>query len=322
MIYADVILFDTVGIPYTGKTREISGMGGSEFQAILLLEELAKLGKKVICLNNTQHDIEYNGVLYLNNNNVLNYKFTCEHLILHRTSIIPRSILHRKCYQWVTDNNGDNNLPYYDLIENKKCKLITLSKFSNDQFPYDWDKEIIPFMIPDWVYTYNIPAKNNFIYASSLMKGYRSTLGYWSYLKSKGVLQNKRLNVCLPGYDNPNTDISVSELQVDYLGTKTFREVVELISSSEGMFYVNVVPETFCISAVLAEILKTNTYILCLNGTGALTEVLNCHCVTTDMKQFINYFGNKQSSENVGCATDYRCSTIINRWTKLFNYKS
>ena len=53
-LYADIILFDTIGYSYTGETAVTSGMGGSEFQAILLLEEFAKLGKKVVCLNNTQ----------------------------------------------------------------------------------------------------------------------------------------------------------------------------------------------------------------------------------------------------------------------------
>jgi hypothetical protein len=319
-LYADVILFDTVGTPYTGKTREISGMGGSEFQAILLLEELANLGKKVICLNNINEEMEYNGVLYLPNTKIFEYKFICDNLISHRTSVVPKLIKHKNFYQWVTDNNSVDNLPYYDLLENNKCKLITLSNFSNTQFPNNWNKTIIPFMIPDWVYSYEIPTvKNNYIYASSLMKGYRSTLGYWSHLKSKRMLQNKRLYVCLPGYDNPTNDISVTDLQIDYFGTKTFREVVHIMSTCEGMFYVNVVPETFCISAVLAEILKTNTNIYCTNGVGALTEVLNCHNVTTNMKQFVEYFDDGKPNIPIGCANDYKSSTVIKQWIKLFS---
>jgi len=321
ILHADVILFDTVGIPYTGKTREISGMGGSEFQAILLLEELAKLGKKVICLNNIKHEYEYNDVLYLPNTKVFEYQFSCTHLIAHRTSSIPVAIKHKKFYQWITDNISDSNLPYYDYLENKQCTLVTLSNFSNNQFPHNWNKIVIPFMIPDWVYSYPIPTvKNNFIYASSLMKGYGTTLGYWKHLKSKGMLQNKRLYVCLPGYDNPKNDIGMVDLQIDYFGTKTFREVVQIMSTCEGLFYVNVVPETFCISAVLAEILKTNTNIYCANGVGALTEVLCCHNVTTDVKQFIEYFDIKNQKTHRGCAHDYKSTTVINQWIKLFNY--
>ena len=51
-IYADVILFDSIGMSYDGNTLHTNGMGGSEFQAILLLEVLVKFGKSVICLNN------------------------------------------------------------------------------------------------------------------------------------------------------------------------------------------------------------------------------------------------------------------------------
>ena len=67
-IYADVILFDSIGSPYDGNTMHKCGMGGSEFQAILLLEELAKEGYKVICLNNSNKESFVNGVLYVPNN--------------------------------------------------------------------------------------------------------------------------------------------------------------------------------------------------------------------------------------------------------------
>jgi hypothetical protein len=50
----DVVLYDDVGTPYTTKTMHESGMGGSEFQGILLLKELLKQNKKVICVNNTK----------------------------------------------------------------------------------------------------------------------------------------------------------------------------------------------------------------------------------------------------------------------------
>ena len=121
-LYADIILFDTVGSSYTGETVITEGMGGCEFQAILLLEELAKLQKKVICLNNTQTEKEVNNVLYLSNKNINKYNFKCEHLIIHRNSSIPK-ISHKFCYQWITDNNTSLNLNYYNYLDNKKIKL-------------------------------------------------------------------------------------------------------------------------------------------------------------------------------------------------------
>lgn len=318
-LYANVILFDTVCVPFTGKTLEETGMGASESQSIFLLEELAKLGKKVICLNNTKEEIEYNGVLYLPNTKIFEYKFRCDHLILLRNSVIPK-IFHKKCYQWVTDNNGPQNIPYYDLIENNKCKLITLSYYSNNQFPYHWEKYVVNYMIPDWIYDYQIPdQKKDYIYASSIMKGYGATIQYWAYLKSKSVLQNKKLNVCLPGYDNPNGDISRNDLDIDYLGTLTLKQIVEKLASCEGMFYVNMVPETFCVSAVLSQILKTPTNILCLNGVGALDEVNPTGAQTTDVSKFIRYFTNPLPSSNVITAMDYRPSMVIKSWNKILN---
>ena len=318
-LFADIILFDTVCAPYTGDDLLTKGMGGSESQAIFLLEEFAKLGKKVICLNNTTVEKEYNGVLYLPNVSVQQYQFKCNHLILHRTSIIPRRIKHKNCYHWVTDNNSPQNLPYYELIDNGKCKLVTLSKYSNDQYPSDWNKHVINFMIPQWVYDYELPQnKSDFVYASSLMKGYGYTLQYWMYLKDKSPsLKNKSLNVCLPGYDNPRNDISIANYSVNYLNTLTFKQVVDLLARSEGMFYVNVMTETFCVSAVLAEILKATPYIYCTNGYGALKEVLNSNTVTNDSKQF---FGDVTTQRKCSVDAKKYCADVVSaQWLKLFN---
>lgn len=315
---ADIILLDTIGLPYNGKTPTNFGMGGSEFQAILLLEEFAKLGKRVICLNNTVEEIEYNNVLYLSNMNVFKYKFSCDHLILHRNSIIPNKINYKNCYQWITDNNTYDNLRYYDLIDKNKCKLITLSKYSNDQYPDDWNKNIINFIIPDYVYDLEIPSiKKNYIYASSLMKGYQSTYETWRFLKKQtDILNDKFLNVCLPGYDNPINDISDKKFKINYLYTLPFKQVVELIAKCEGMFYVNTMQETFCISAVLCEILQTTPYIYCLNGTGALKEVLNSDTISTNCKKFFNDLKQKNLCKK---PKDYRSKLIISKWLQIMN---
>ena len=136
-IYADVILFDSIGSPYDGNTMHQSGMGGSEFQAILLLEELAKEGYKVICLNNCNTESFINGVLYAPNTYTNKYKFKCNNLIIHRYSDIPK-IASKKAFMWATDLNGVHNLKFYKLFEEKKLTLITLSQFQNDLFPKFW----------------------------------------------------------------------------------------------------------------------------------------------------------------------------------------
>jgi hypothetical protein len=316
-LYADIILFDSTGSPYTGETVITNGMGGSEFQSILLLEAFAKLNKKVICLNNTGSDKQINNVLYLSNKNIFKYNFKCEHLIIHRNSNIPK-IPHKFCYQWITDNNTSSNLNYYNYLDNKKIKLITLSEYSSNQFPKDWEKYVINFIIPDWVYEYEIPKnKKNYIYASSIMKGYHQTSDHWKFLKINNKLQNEILNVCLPGYDNPEQDISESQFDIKYHGSLTFKDTVDLMASCKGLFYVNAMTETFCITAVLAEILKTTPYIYCLNGYGALKEVLNCNTITDNSKDFFKSLENKNKLELN--AKNYKTDRIINDWKKLMN---
>jgi hypothetical protein len=320
-LFANIILFDTSGIAYTGDDLDKKGMGASESQAIFLLEEFAKLNYKVICLNNTNIEKEVNGVLYLSNTNIQKFDFKCDHLILHRNSIIPKNIKNKKCYQWVTDNNTHFNLSYYNLIENNKCKLITLSQYSADQYPQDWNKHVINFMIPDWVYDYKISEKkSDYVYASSIMKGYESTINYWMYMKNTyESLNNKSLNVCLPGYDNPNFNLNNKNYQINYFGTLTFKQVVELLSQSEGLFYVNTMQETFCVTAVLAEILKATPFILCLNGYGALKEVLNSETVCNNSKEFFeNILLQKKDQTNI---KSYRSKNIIEKWQKIINEK-
>lgn len=315
-IYADVILFDSIGSPYDGNTMHQSGMGGSEFQAILLLKELAKEGYKVICLNNCNTESFINGVLYAPNTYTNKYKFKCNNLIIHRYSDIPK-IASKKAFMWATDLNGVHNLKFYKLFEQKKLTLITLSQFQNDLFPKFWDKHVIYFMIPDWVYDYSIPEnKKNFVYASSLMKGYSSTLPLWKYLKNEKILsQTDMLNVCLPGYDNPVQDISDEDYGVNYLGTLKFKEVVELMAKCRGMFYVNTMPETFGISVVLADILKTTPFVHGVNGLGSLPELVDNKNLTTDMQEYINMFKNYSIKDS--SPRNFRPKMVIKWWKKV-----
>lgn len=290
-IFADVILYDEVGSPYTGDTIINSGLGGSEFQSILLLEELAKRGKRVVCLNNIKNVSTVNGVLYVPNTFFQDYSFICNNLIIHRYSSIP-PIKHKKAFIWSTDLNGPHHLKFYNAFNSYQLELITLSKFHNNLFPPQWKKHVIPFVIPDWIYEYKIPKhKSNYIYASSIMKGLSPTLDYWRFLKHNNFLQNKTLYVCCPGYDNPSNDSISDRLNnIVYLNTLPLNGVVEKIASCEGMFYVNTVPETFGISVVLAELLQTTPFVYGINGLGALPELIWDTPLTTDMKIFIEYF--------------------------------
>ena len=313
--FADVILYDQIGSPYTGHTIEQAGMGGSEFQAILLLEELAKQGKNVICLNNVKQQHFVNGVLYLPNSFVNSNNFKCKNLIIHRYSQ-PPSIKCVKAFMWATDLNGPHNLQFYNLFEQNKLNLVCLSEFQNNLFPKNWNKHVIYFMIPDWVYDYEIPKnKKDFIYASSLMKGFAPTLEYWRFLKLNNLIQNKKLKVCLPGYDNPKQSLADENFNIEYLGSLPFKKVVETMAGCEGMFYVNIMPETFGISVILAELLQTTPYVLGMNGTGSLPELLNNKTVTTDMGVFIDYFKNYKMLN--AKPRSFKAEMVMKYWKKV-----
>lgn len=315
-IKADVVIYDSVGTPYTTKTMYNSGMGGSEFQSILLLKELQKRGKKVICINNTSQTVLDEDILYIPINESKNYDIKTNNLIIHRMSDVPK-IPHKKAFIWVTDLNGPHTLKHYDILNASKVELVTLCKFHNKLFPNGWIKHTIPFIIPDEVYNYSIPEKSGYVYASSIMKGYGATNTFWKYLKTQGLLKNKTLSVCLPGYDNPAGDLSDTKFDINYLGSLPFSKVLEVIAKSEGMFYVNVMPETFGISVVLAEILKCTPIVYGINGLGSLTEVIKTkQSIVTDMKDFIDFFKYKKGNI-VNDVYDYRPNTIIEKWLEI-----
>jgi len=312
----DVVLYDNVGIPYTTKTMYETGMGGSEFQSILLLKELTKQGKKVICINNTDKVKLDEDILYIPVSLLKSYDIKCNNLIIHRLSDAPK-IPHKKAFIWVTDLNSPHTLKHYNNLDNKKIELISLCQFHNNLFPKDWIKHIIPFIIPNEVYEYNIPEKSGYVYASSIMKGYGATFAFWRYLKLQGLLDKKKLSVCLPGYDNPAGDLSDTNFDINYLGTLPFKKVLDVIAKSEGMFYVNTMPETFGISVVLAEILKCTPIVYGINGLGSLPEVLNNNqFLTTDIKDFINFLKNKPEIEYKQ-PYNYRPEIVIKKWLEI-----
>lgn len=316
--FADIILFDTVGIEYDGSTYRTKGMGGSEFQAILLLEELSKKGYKTICLNNSKKETQINNVLYLPNIYIKKYKFKCNNLIIHRNSEIP-NIFFKKAFLWATDLNSTASLRYIKYFKNKQISLITLSNYQYNLYPTNWEKQIINFIIPDFVYSYKQAQpklNNNYIYSSSMMKGYNSTLEVWKYLKDNDILQESdTLNVCLPGYDNPNYNLSNKEYNINYFKSLNFNQVVELTNSCIGLFYVNTLPETFGISIVLADILNTTPYVCGISDLGALPEFINNKYLTTDIEQFINYF--KVPNTYQPKRKDFTSNTIIKEWEKI-----
>jgi hypothetical protein len=308
--FAEVIFFDSIGGAYSGQTVSEKGMGGSEFQIVLLAEELAKLGKRVVCFNGSEKPIVFNGVLYTNYNNYNNWK--CSNLIIVRFSSVPK-IPHKKAFVWATDLNGAHYLHLYDILEQKKASLVCLSNFQSDLFPERFDKHVINFMIPDWVYDLPRVAKDKYyIYCSSIMKGLNHTIEHWNFIQKRGLVDDHELKICLPGYDTPDRFNLDKDNGISYIGSLPFNDVVATLNRSKGVFYVNAVQETFCLSVALARALRIPTYVYCLNGFGSLKEIDKGRFITDKQDEFIEFFPNEIFTE--APSETYFPKRLTNEW--------
>ena len=320
----DVVFFDTIGMPYTGKTPGEKGLGGSEFQVILLAEELASSGANVLVLNTTNESKRFADVDYAPYQRVGEIDF-CHYFILNRYSRIP-VISSQKRFVWASDFAG----PEYAHLESffdggSSATLVCLSEWQRQLFPSHWKSTVIPYMLPKWVYELELTANpKKFVYASAALKGLTQTLDVWREIVGTDNPQGLELVVCSPGYDAPEMSQLMQTPGVKYIGSIPFDQVAKEIASSAGLFYVNVYPETFCIVAALTEALKRRTHILCVNSKGGLPETIRSPLLTFDRNHFMRVFQRylEPNDENgLGEPKDYRPNTISSQWIKLLDEK-
>lgn len=311
----DVIIADSVGVPFYGDSYKFSGMGGSEFEQILLAEELVKNGKTVACLNKSPSWSRARGVEYFPLD-ILSYeKFECESLILERGTKRPSrdEISSKKLFRWVTDS--------YWGQQDDDAWIVCVSRWQAElKSGHDEKIMIIRNMIPDWVYDIkpnrNTKA-NSFIYASAAMKGLQETINYFSTMKKSKEFRDATLTVMNPGYDSPKDVVADG---VTFKGSLPFSEVVKEMQKCRSMIHVSTFKETFGIAHVLAELLGLNVFVFQTQGEDALNEVMNgCK---TDRPDIFNslmakYGKEPQSFLPKSPKFDYRASTIIKQWMEI-----
>lgn len=318
----DIVFFDSVGMPYNGRTPSKKGLGGSEFGVILLAEELVASGRRVAVFNNTNELVTVNGVSYAPQHDAP--AFVCDTLILCRYSRIP-TFSSRQSIVWATDMPDESYRHIDKLFARGNTRMVVLSDWQKDLFSRglyaSWTKHVIPLMLPSEVYETSL-AENpkNFVYASAALKGLSSTLEVWREIVGKDNPRELELHVCVPGYDAPNP-ATLGAPGVRYLGSLPFHQVAMEMLSSAGIFYVNTFSETFCIVAALAEALKRRTHILCLSDPGALPSTISSPLLTTNVGNFLSQFEGALQSPNearwYGKAKDYRPATVVKKWLEL-----
>jgi len=321
----DIIIYDNVGMPFIGSTIRHQSLGGSEFELILIAEKLAQFGKKVLIINTFDFPAYEYGVYYYPTYLLKEHEFKCTNFIINRYSKpFNDNIKFENIFIFLQDIYSSEYSSYFEHILNfyPKTKFITVSKWLQSLLPKSYDSTFIHNMIPDWVYNFQtkrIP--NKYIYCSASFKGLQETIELWVNLKKNPLLKKAELYVCNPGYDQVDEKLLKTH-KINFLGNLPFHNLIEEMASSMGLFYVNKIPETFCIVAALANALKINTHILCLSDFGALTEILpNNPCITQNTEQFVTNF-IKFYNKNEICAPlqNYSSEVIFNDWKKLLRY--
>ena len=316
----DIVFYDTVGMAYTGLTPQRQGLGGSEFEAILLAEALAARGARVLVLNNTPAPEHCNGVEYAHHSESSRVP-RCAALILQRYSTLP-AIDAAKILIAASDIPGSA----YDHLDGlvasaRDVTLVAVSEWQKELFPRNWSRTVIPNMLPDFVYEVERSVNpRKFVYASAALKGLKETIEAWKELVGDGNPRQLELHVCTPGYDSYDAN-ALGALGVRFLGSLPFAQVVEEIATSAGLFFVNTHSETFCIVAALAEALRRRTHILCASHPGALPTTLNSPLLTTEREKFLADFNAALAAPGDprwhGAAKDYRSSSIVAQWQAL-----
>lgn len=312
----DYIFFDSVGWPYTGSTPSRRGLGASEHQVILLAEQLAALGAKVLVLNNSLARAQVRGVEYLPRL-LAGEGLDCECLILCRYSPVP-AVRWRRVVVWATDIPGrahDHQQPLWS----QNGVLVAVSQWHRGQFPPHWPVRVIPNMLADSVYqTAPVTHGHRFVYASAALKGLRATVAMWVRLRAQTQAELE-LVVCSPGYDR--LDLSLTGKNgISFAGALPFHRLVEQIIDSNGLFYINTFPETFGVVASLCQAVGRTPWVLCLGPKAGLAETVQPELLFEDPEDFQRHF--LQGLEQPPAALppqDFRVSSVLPLWLSLLS---
>ncbi len=259
-------------------------------------------------------------MLYLPTSALEGAEFKTKTLIVERCSPAPTSIKAEQTLCWATDTYHEG----YDI--QAEHTMVFVSSWQSQGFPTDKFKKrvIIPNMLPDWVYELkpnrNTPA-TSFIFASAASKGLKATLAYFESMRTSRDLRGAKLTVATPGYDGIKDPKAKG---VNYLGALPFRALVKEMQATRNLLYVSTFQETFCIVAVLAEVLGLNLFVYQGRGRDAMSEVCNSPGISAKQDEFnarVQAFAaapqslRSKNRDAFGTdANDYRVSSVLPAW--------
>ena len=160
-----------------------------------------------------------------------------------------------------------------------------------------------------------------FVYASAAMKGLTETLKWWKTFCEEfpNEMKGRVLHVGT-NWDDPPVGAFDDIPQVQWVGRLHPAKTEALLSDAEGLFYVNVFPETFCAVAAVAQASGARVHALCIHDLGGLPETtLSEFGVTRDKEAFAFYFLRARLRPTD--SKDFRPSTLIPRWLEVLQLK-
>lgn len=324
----DVVLWNTLGPPFTYETAMNEPLGGSEYEMVQVAHALARRGHRVVVANGVRSPVDQAGVWYIPNRFdavPAELRAGVRALWIERCSLPPEV----KATTTVV-RATDCPVPEYDrvlpLTVSGQATLVCNTQWHAKLFPFAKRKAIIPPMIGP------IPQKpverGRFVYTCAPSKGLAQTLALWTGLKSNwpSELRGARLEVAIPGHSCTPDELEVleraKEFDVSFHGALTCQGLRDFAAGAEGLFLVSAFSETFCCAAVIAELAGARTHILAMAGKAGIEEALSdSRRLTRDpagfVAQFMDDWTNGPSFPPRPPTKDYSEDAIAKRWETL-----
>jgi hypothetical protein len=329
----DVVYYDTISHPFSRRLVNSRPSGGTELNHVKIVHALADAGYKVLVLNNLPDGEIDGGVVY---DHYMNSDVECRTFVACRFSELPKIRLpwgdcvggNREnpeptvCADTVIMAMNDQFQEWQRSRYLEGATVVLNSPWHAANFPAEWPKKVVvPALVDDEVYDQGLTNEAVFkhrcvfIYASAVCKGLRPTLQLWKRMKAEHPeLKDAELHVTTAGHDvlQPET---IASYGAKWIGELTPPELLEKLQRSAGLFFVNVLPETFCVLAAVAEAVGCRCHILALAG-GAVSTTVHEPYVTSSEEVFVrdfmaSYLANQQPV--VQCH-NFRTSHVIKQW--------
>ena len=329
----DVVYYDTKSHPFSRRLVREHPSGGTELNHVKIVHGLADAGYKVLVLNNLSDGEVEGGVVY---DHYMNSNVECRTFVACRFSELP----------WIDAGNGlivggnrenpepkvhadnvimamnDQFQEWQRPLYIDGATVVLNSPWHAANFPAEWTKKVVvPALVDDLVYAPGVDAwhlrknKNVFIYASAVCKGLRPTLQLWDRMRREyPELADAELHVTHAGSDRLSEE-TINRYGAKWIGELTPHALLEALRGAAGLFFVNVLPETFCVLAAVAEAVGCRCHILALAG-GAVSTTVRGPYVTNSEEVFVRDFVSayKMNPQPTVQCHDFRTSHVVKQW--------